>query len=72
MRSAVGNQVREERSREMLQLTVDERIELALELGRRDVEFYMATNKVDRETAIRELRKITQAGRTPSKSHDEL
>lgn len=56
----------------MLALTVEERIEQALALGRRDVEFYMAANQVDRPTAMRRLREVTRAGRNPSKSNDEL
>lgn len=72
MRSRVAEQVREEQRREMLALTVEERIEQALALGRRDVEFYMAANQVDRPTAMRRLREVTRAGRNPSKSNDEL
>lgn len=58
--------------RDPLELTVEERIEQALALGRRDVEFYMAANRVDRETAVRPLREVTRAGRKPSKCNDEL
>jgi hypothetical protein len=72
MRSAVADRLREERIRDTLALSVDERIEQALELGRRDVEFYMALNNVDRETAIRRLREVTRVGRQPSKCNDEL
>lgn len=71
MRS-VADDLREERLRDARVLSVDERIELALALGRRDIEFYMATNNVDRATAIERLRDVTRAGRRPSKSNDEL
>ena len=72
MRSAVAEKLREERVRDTRSLSVDERIEQALELGRRDIEFYMAANGVDRSTAISRLREVTRTGRTPSKSNDEL
>ena len=71
MRS-VADDLRDERLRETRDLTVDERIDLALALGRRDVEFYMAMNKVDRTTAIKRLRDVTRTGRRPSKSNDDL
>lgn len=72
MRSAVAERLKEERLRDSLALTVDERIEQALALGRRDVEFYMAANDVDRETAVRRLREVMRMGRRPSKCNDEL
>lgn len=72
MRSAVANESRDERLRDTLALSIDERIEQALELGRRDVEFYMAANGVDRETALRRLREVTAIGRNPLESDDEL
>lgn len=72
MRSRVAEEVREAQRQEMLALSVEERIELALRLGRRDVEFYMAANDVDRETAVQRLRTLTSAGRRPLKSDDEL
>ena len=72
MRSAVAEKLREERMRDSLALSVDERIEQALALGKRDVEFYMAANGVDRETAVRRLREVMREGRTPSKCNDEL
>lgn len=72
MRSAVANESRDERLRDTLALSIDERIEQALELGRRDVEFYMAANGVDRETALRRLREVTAIGRNPLESGDEL
>lgn len=72
MRSRVAEEVREAQRQEMLAMTVEERIELALALGRRDVEFYMAANGVDRETAKRALADVTSHGRRPLKSGDEL
>jgi hypothetical protein len=70
MRS-VADDLRDEQIREMLKLTPGERIELALRLGQRAVEVYMAANRVDRQTAIAALRRAGNAGRTPSKCHDE-
>lgn len=58
--------------RDALALTVDERVEQALALGQRDLEFYMAANGVDRETAVRKLREVMRVGRRPSKCNDEL
>lgn len=72
MRSALANTLREERLRDTLALSIDERIEMALALGRRDVEFYMGVNGVDRDTALRRLREITAIGRKPIKTNDEL
>lgn len=71
MRS-VADDLRDERLRDLQKLTAGQRIELALDLGRRDVEFYMAVQGVDRQTALRALRRVAQEGRVPSKSHDEL
>jgi hypothetical protein len=71
MRSAVAEKLREADRGDSLALSVDERIEQALALGRRDVEFYMAANDVDRETAVRRLRQVMRQGRTPSKCMDE-
>ena len=52
-------------------MTPDERIALALELGRRGVELYMTAHKVDYETASRALKRAGQAGRRYSRCMDE-
>ena len=70
MRS-VSDDLRDEQIREMLKMTPGERIDLALRLGQRAVEVYMAANHVDRTTAIAALRRAGNAGRVPSKCHDE-
>jgi hypothetical protein len=70
MRS-VADDLRDEQMREMLKLTAEERMELALRLGQRAIEVYMAANQVDRPTAIAALRRAANAGRVPSKCHDE-
>ena len=70
MRS-VADDLRDEQMREMLKLTPAERMELALQLGQRAVEMYMAANHVDRPTAIAALRRAGNAGRVPTKCHDE-
>ena len=48
---SVADDLRDEQLRDMQKLTAEERIELALRLGRRDLELYMAANNVDREPA---------------------
>jgi hypothetical protein len=70
MRS-VADQLREEQIREVLAMTPSERVELALRLGERALEFYMAANQVDRATARNALRRSGNTGRVPSRSNDE-
>jgi hypothetical protein len=71
MMRSVADDVREEQLREMAAMTPTERMELAYRLGQFSVELYMATNRVDRETAVAALRRSSRAGRRPSKCHDE-
>jgi hypothetical protein len=68
---SVADQLRAEQLQDMQKLTPDERVRIALELGARDLEFYMAANHVDRDTAIAALRRSARAGRIPSKCADE-
>lgn len=51
-------------------MTPMERVELALELGRRGVEMYMAAHNVDYDTASRALKRAGQAGRRYSRCMD--
>jgi hypothetical protein len=71
MRS-VADDLRDELRDEMRRLTFPERIELALRLGERGLEVFRQANGLDRETAVRELQRRRQAGRTPSKCMSEL
>jgi hypothetical protein len=63
MRSKVAEEVREELDREMLALTPAERMELALVLGERDLQLFMAANELTREEALAHFRHESQAGR---------
>jgi hypothetical protein len=68
---SVADDLREEDLRSFEALTPSQRVELALRLGQRDIEFYMATNRCSREVAIAALRRATHGGRTPSRCADE-
>jgi hypothetical protein len=69
MRS-VADDLRDEQLRQMQQMSVEDRVELALRLGQRDLELYMAANDVDRETAIAVFRRAGAAGRQPSVANE--
>jgi len=73
MRS-VADDLRDELQEEVLRLSFEERIALALRLGERGLEMFRQANGLDRETALREfqLQRQRQAGRTPSKCMSEL
>jgi hypothetical protein len=65
MRS-VADDLRDELQEEALRLSFEERVALVLRLGERGLEMFRQANGLDRETAIRELQRQRQAGRTPS------
>ena len=69
MRS-VADDLREEQRREMLALSVDERIALALELGEEGIALLMSAQGIDREEAIRRIRRTRHIGRRPSVAND--
>jgi hypothetical protein len=71
MRS-VADDLREELQEEVLLLSFEERIALALKLGERGLEIFRQATGLDRAAAIRELQRQRQAGRTPSKCMSEL
>jgi hypothetical protein len=56
----------------VLKLSIQERIELALQLGDEDLAVFCQTQGVDRETAVRLLQRRRQAGRIPSKCMSDL
>lgn len=68
----VADDLREELQDEVLRLPFKERMALALRLGERGLEMYCQASGLDRETAIRELQRQRQAGRTPSKCMSDL
>jgi hypothetical protein len=70
MRS-VADDLRDELQDEVLHLSFEERMALALRLGERGLEIFCQASGLDRETAIRELQRQRQAGRTPSKCMSE-
>lgn len=53
-------------------MTPEERVRLALEISERDLQFYMAFQKVDRTTALQAIRKNRHTGRRYSRSNDDL
>jgi hypothetical protein len=55
----------------MAALTVAERVEMALRLGEESLAIYMAAQGVDRDTALRDLRKRNQIGRRRSRCMQE-
>ena len=71
MRS-VADDLRDELQEEVLRLPFEERMALSLQLGERGLELFCQASGLDRETAIRELQRQRQAGRTPSKCMSEL
>ena len=71
MRS-VADDLHEELQEEVLLLPFEERMALALRLGERGLEMFRQASGLDRETALRELQRQRQAGRTPSKCIAEL
>jgi dsDNA-binding SOS-regulon protein len=71
MRS-VADDLREELQKEVLRLSFEERMALALQLGERGLEMFCQASGLDRDAAIRELQRQRQASRTPSKCMSEL
>lgn len=67
MRSKVAEQVRAELQADMLALSVDERMRLALELGDRAVRLYAEAEAISPDEARRVLMRNSQKGRRPSK-----
>ena len=72
MRSRVAEEVRAEQVAEVLKMTPDERLELALRLGDEAVADDASANGVDEETARRILMKQSHAGRRRSRCHEGL
>lgn len=71
MRS-IADDLRDELRESVQQLSPEERLELAFRLGDEGLEAFRQAHGLDRETAIRELQRRRQAGRTPSKCMSDL
>jgi len=69
---SVADDLRDELREKMRQLSVQERLDLALHLGEESLELFRQANGLDRKTAIRLLQRRRQAGRRPSKCMSEL
>lgn len=72
MRSRVNEELRRELREEVLKLSPQERIDLALRLGREAVANYAAAHQVTHDEALRILRKGRHAGRRYSRCMEEL
>jgi hypothetical protein len=70
MPRSVADDLREEQLREMLELTPGERMRIAEKLGEDALRFFMSTNGITREEAIRRIEEQRRAGRTPSPCMD--
>lgn len=66
MRSKVAEQLRREQFARALAMTPSERVALAHELGERALREFMSANDLDRETALRRIRRSRRIGRRPS------
>lgn len=69
---SVADDLRDEVRKQMLRLSPEERLARAFQLGDEGVEAFRQAQGLDRETAIRELQRRRQAGRTPSKCMSDL
>ncbi|HUJ13877.1 MAG TPA: hypothetical protein VL284_08835 [Thermoanaerobaculia bacterium] len=71
MRSKVAEELRREQTEDIRAMSIEERIALALELGERDLQLYIALNEVDRETAVRAIRREHRNGRRYSRCMED-
>jgi hypothetical protein len=69
-KSKVAAEARAAQLEAIRNMTPDERVRLAFELGERDLQFYMAFQKVDRATALKAIQREHQAGRRYSRSNE--
>jgi hypothetical protein len=70
-RSKVADELRAEDEAYVRSLTAEQRVALARELGERGIRMYMDAHGVDRETALRELRKLKRNGRPRSRCMEQ-
>ena len=69
---SVADDLRTELDQRVRELPLERRIELAFELGERDLALLQAAQGVDRATALRIIRQQRQIGRRHSKCMREL
>ncbi len=72
MRQPIAFDPRDELYEDLSHLSFQERLERVFQLGELKLEAFQKEHGVDRETAIRELQRQRQAGRTPSKCMSDL
>ena len=70
MRS-VADEVRAQQRQEVLAMSVEERVELARRLGEEGIALLMSAQGIDREEAIRRIRRTRHIGRRPSVANDD-
>jgi hypothetical protein len=70
MKSKVAGDLARELVTRVAAMTPAERIALAERLGEESIQLYMATQQVDRRTAIARLEAARRFGRRPSRSAD--
>lgn len=70
MKSKVASDLAREQAKRVAAMTPAERIGLAERLGEESIALYMATQNVDRRTAIARLEANRRFGRRPSRSAD--
>jgi hypothetical protein len=68
---SVADTLRAELAAKLKLLSPEERVALALELGRRDVALYAATHALSPDEARRRFRAQRRAGRVPSRCTEE-
>lgn len=70
MRSAVAHAVSREQRERLAAMTPAERVALALRMGKEGLASFMATQGVDRQTAVARIRKTRRLGRRYSACAD--
>ena len=70
MKSKVASELAREQAKRVAALTPAERIALASQLGEESIALYMATQNVDRRTAVARLEMSRRFGRRQSRTAD--
>lgn len=71
VRSKVAEQLRQEQVEQLRRMTPSQRVALALDLGERGLQVYMAGQKMIRAAAVKAIRQSRQLGRRYSRCMDE-
>ena len=71
MRSELAEFLRQRAADEVLAMSPAERMALALTLGDEDLDRYVAASGLDRDSALRNLRRARSIGRRPSVANDD-